>query len=132
MAIMPVAITKRPVGGADPFRTRVAVPGVLTHGHLPEHANHGGGAGPYANPAALPDGPRAAEVDVGGFLYRQGDLPLSDARRLPPVNAPGPVALTAASNRLSRQTPANLAPGTYAYFCRIQPFMRGAFRVVGA
>ena len=27
------------------------------------------------------------------------------------------------------QTPSNLAPGTYTYFCRIHPFMRGAFRV---
>jgi plastocyanin len=26
-------------------------------------------------------------------------------------------------------TPANLNPGTYTYFCRIHPFMRGAFRV---
>ena len=26
-------------------------------------------------------------------------------------------------------TPANLRPGTYTYFCRIHPFMRGAFRV---
>jgi plastocyanin len=26
-------------------------------------------------------------------------------------------------------TPANLKPGTYTYFCRIHPFMRGAFRV---
>jgi plastocyanin len=29
-------------------------------------------------------------------------------------------------------TPSNLAPGTYTYFCRIHPFMRGAFRVVAA
>ncbi len=29
----------------------------------------------------------------------------------------------------SGQTPANLKPGTYTYFCRIHPFMRGAFRV---
>jgi plastocyanin len=28
------------------------------------------------------------------------------------------------------QTPATLPPGTYTYFCRIHPFMRGAFRVV--
>jgi hypothetical protein len=28
------------------------------------------------------------------------------------------------------KTPKNLAPGTYTYFCRIHPFMRGAFRVV--
>ncbi|HEU4976930.1 MAG TPA: hypothetical protein VFT50_17705 [Baekduia sp.] len=28
------------------------------------------------------------------------------------------------------KTPRNLTPGTYTYFCRIHPFMRGAFRVV--
>jgi hypothetical protein len=28
------------------------------------------------------------------------------------------------------KTPSNLSPGTYSYFCRIHPFMRGAFRVV--
>lgn len=27
-------------------------------------------------------------------------------------------------------TPADLAPGTYTYFCRVHPLMRGAFRVV--
>jgi len=27
-------------------------------------------------------------------------------------------------------TPADLGPGTYTYFCRVHPFMRGAFRVV--
>jgi plastocyanin len=27
-------------------------------------------------------------------------------------------------------TPADLSPGTYTYFCRVHPFMRGAFRVV--
>jgi len=30
------------------------------------------------------------------------------------------------------RTPRNLTPGTYAYFCRVHPFMRGAFRVVKA
>lgn len=30
---------------------------------------------------------------------------------------------------LSWTTPSNLKPGTYTYFCRIHPFMRGAFRV---
>ena len=38
--------------------------------------------------------------------------------------------LTAAANRINWNTPATLAPGTYTYFCRIHPFMRGAFRVV--
>jgi plastocyanin len=180
MAIMPVAATRRPVGGADPFATNVAVRGVLTHGHLPENDHHGGGPAPYASPAALPDGPRTAEVDVSGFLYGQGDLSLPDTRRLPPVVAPGqplafvnldarrdifhtitgcrlpcsgrtgiafplangsvfdsgelgfgPVGFTAAANRVSWSTPATLTPGTYAYFCRVHPFMRGAFRVKG-
>lgn len=34
------------------------------------------------------------------------------------------------SNRETWSTPTDLAPGTYTYFCRIHPFMRGAFRVV--
>jgi plastocyanin len=33
------------------------------------------------------------------------------------------------AGRLTWETPANLDPGTYTYFCRIHPFMRGAFRV---
>jgi hypothetical protein len=180
MAIMPVAATRRPVGGADPFATRVDVAGVLTHGHLPENDHHGGGFAPYASAAALPDGPRTGEVDVSGFLYGQGDLSLPDPRRLPPVVAPGqplsfvnrdassdifhtitgcrlpctgqagiafplangtvfdsgelgfgPVGFTPAANRATWSTPANLTPGTYAYFCRVHPFMRGAFRVKG-
>jgi plastocyanin len=42
----------------------------------------------------------------------------------------GPPGLTAAGNRASWTVPGTLAPGTYTYFCRIHPFMRGAFRVV--
>jgi plastocyanin len=34
-----------------------------------------------------------------------------------------------AAGATSWKTPANLKPGTYTYFCRIHPFMRGAFRV---
>jgi plastocyanin len=41
----------------------------------------------------------------------------------------GPQGFTAAANRSSWQTPRDLEPGTYTYFCRIHPFMRGAFRV---
>jgi plastocyanin len=36
---------------------------------------------------------------------------------------------TAAANRHTWKTPKNLPSGTYSYFCRIHPFMRGAFRV---
>ena len=34
-----------------------------------------------------------------------------------------------ATGALQWTTPGNLSPGTYTYFCRIHPFMRGAFRV---
>jgi plastocyanin len=38
-------------------------------------------------------------------------------------------AVPPATGRLEWSTPRNLDPGTYTYFCRIHPFMRGAFRV---
>jgi hypothetical protein len=38
-------------------------------------------------------------------------------------------AVPPATGALEWQTPSNLGPGTYTYFCRIHPFMRGAFRV---
>jgi plastocyanin len=43
----------------------------------------------------------------------------------------GPSFATAAANRDSWSTPKNLKKGTYTYFCRVHPFMRGAFRVKG-
>lgn len=42
----------------------------------------------------------------------------------------GPRQATAAANRIKWKTPRTLSPGTYSYFCRVHPFMRGAFRVV--
>jgi hypothetical protein len=33
--------------------------------------------------------------------------------------------------RLSWSTPTGLKPGTYTFFCRIHPWMRGVFRIVG-
>ena len=33
------------------------------------------------------------------------------------------------ADRLTWNTPTDLSPGTYTYFCRIHPFMRGSFRV---
>jgi hypothetical protein len=41
----------------------------------------------------------------------------------------GPAAVPPATGALEYRTPSNLRPGTYTYFCRIHPFMRGAFRV---
>jgi plastocyanin len=42
----------------------------------------------------------------------------------------GPGGFTAAAQREDWYSPKDLAPGTYTYFCRIHPFMRGSFRVV--
>jgi plastocyanin len=41
----------------------------------------------------------------------------------------GPDGYTAAANRYEWKTPPNLKPGTYTYFCRVHPYMRGSFRV---
>ncbi|MBJ7332932.1 MAG: hypothetical protein JHC95_23765, partial [Solirubrobacteraceae bacterium] len=41
----------------------------------------------------------------------------------------GPVNRTAAKNTDTWSTPKDLKAGTYAYFCRVHPFMRGSFRV---
>ena len=43
----------------------------------------------------------------------------------------GPGASTAAANRATWRTPKRLRTGTYTYFCRVHPFMRGSFRVRG-
>ena len=56
----------------------------------------------------------------------------------PLANGSDPVRLGRARQRgrarrrgsVTWSTPTNLPPGTYTYFCRIHPFMRGAFRVV--
>ena len=37
---------------------------------------------------------------------------------------------TPATGRLDWSTPTSLKPGTYTFFCRIHPFMRGVFRVI--
>jgi plastocyanin len=42
----------------------------------------------------------------------------------------GPTGYTIAAQRENWSTPASLPAGTYTYFCRIHPFMRGSFRVV--
>ena len=163
--------------GVNPFKTKVDKPGVLTHGHLPENDNHGGGSTSLPDPRQLPDGPvNPGSIDLVNFRYQLGDLSLGDPVRNPPVITAGqsltfrdagddakgiyhsitsckapcnratgiayPIAdgsvqfesgtlgaRTPATGFLSWTTPKNLSPGTYTYFCRIHPFMRGAFRV---
>jgi plastocyanin len=164
--------------GKNPFKTKVDKPGVVTHGHLPENDNHGGGPSSLPDPRALPDGPEnPGFVDLFNFRYQLGDMSLGDPARNPPVIRAGqsltfrdagdnakeiyhsitsckppcnrstgiayPIAdgrvqfesgtlgsaSPPATGALQWTTPSNLSPGTYTYFCRIHPFMRGAFRV---
>jgi plastocyanin len=181
MGITPIAFAPGFRGGVDPFSSKLNRRGRLTHGHLPENDNHGGGSGGLPDARALPAGPAASgPVAISNFLYGQGDLqaeatvqpplvsagqPLAfvnrDAARTifhtitscrapcnretgiayPLADGPvefdsgelgfGPLGLTPAANRDTWSTPANLPQGTYNYFCRIHPFMRGAFRVAG-
>ena len=43
----------------------------------------------------------------------------------------GPQGITAAAQRATWRTPKRLRAGTYTFFCRVHPFMRGSFRVRG-
>jgi plastocyanin len=180
MGIMPVAYAAGGTG-PDPFTTNVNVPGVLTHGHLPENRNHGGGPFGLPNPRRILAAPAGAgrTIAINDFTYAQGDLNSVGRRGRVPVVRPGgtlrfvnrdnrrdilhtitacrapcnrstgiaypiangpatfdsgdlgtgPPGRTAAAQRLSWRLPRSLKPGTYTYFCRIHPFMRGAFRV---
>ena len=164
--------------GVDPFRRRVDYRGAVTHGHLPENKNHGGGPTGLPDPRQLPDGTEnPGNLDIVDFKYQLGDLSVPGPQGLPPVVRAGqslnfrneaddrrqiyhsitsckapcnrstgiayPIAdgnvqfesstlgsaVPPATGALEWKTPANLQPGTYTYFCRIHPFMRGAFRV---
>jgi plastocyanin len=42
----------------------------------------------------------------------------------------GPTGFWPVTGRTTWSTPKNLPVGTYTYFCRVHPFMRGAFKVV--
>jgi plastocyanin len=181
MGIVMLYVARGERKGIDPFKRPVDPNGVLTHGHLPENDNHGGGAGVLADPRSVPDGPAPAKIEIKNFQFSPGDLGLLGSGGLVPtvgqgqsiqfVNqdpatyvwhsitacaapcnaatgisyplADGPAAtqfdsgqlgygskvLTPATNKLTYDTPANLSPGTYTYFCRVHSFMRGAFRV---
>src|SRR4051812_7878267 len=59
-----------------------------------------------------------------GIAFPIADAPIEfDSGQL--GNAGPPTA-----GRLTWDTPTDLPPGTYAFWCRVHPFMRGAFRVV--
>jgi hypothetical protein len=180
MGIM-VAYLAAGTAGPDPFTEaeRIDTTGAITHGHLHENDEHGGGKAVYPDARKLRGTPfDALTLDVDAFRYGAGDLgrgtsipvvrpgqpltfrnlegdttkrayhtitscaapcagaagiayPLADGK----VDFDsgqlgfGPPGFTAAVNRDTWSTPPDLPNGTYTYFCRIHPFMRGAFRV---
>jgi len=169
-----------PAGGVDPFSAPVQTRGPITHGHLPENDNHGGGDAVLPDARRLLSGTTTTTVDIKDFVYARGDLSREGRAGRPPVVRPGqslrfrnldargkplyhtitacrepcngatgiayplangrvdfdsgelgfgPPGATAAANRDTWKTPRTLRAGTYTYFCRVHPFMRGAFRV---
>lgn len=155
--------------------------GVVTHGHMPEASNYGGGGGGALN--AMP-GQVADAVHMADFLYTPGDFGTIGLTGIPQVrlgqklqfvnedaaidvyhtatscaapctgatgiafplaNAPavdfdstqlgvGLPYIGAASNQVTWDLSVDATSGfeageTYTYFCRVHPFMRGAFGV---
>jgi plastocyanin len=190
MGIMPVAVYDGTgVGGVGAFSDKVPEKGVLTHGHLAENRNHGGGYTGLPDPRKLPGAPTpSGPIGIQNYDYAQGDLLGAGSRANPPkiqagqsltflnhdavsttdtfhtitdCKAPcnrstgiaypianGPVTFDSgqlgfnspsppfagfgapAAGRDTWKTPNNLKPGTYTFFCRVHPFMRGSFRVI--
>jgi plastocyanin len=65
-----------------------------------------------------------------GIAYPIADGPVTfDSRELGFNGNNGSLPWGPAADRDTWKTPQDLPPGTYTYFCRIHPFMRGAFRV---
>jgi hypothetical protein len=103
-----------------------------------------GGIGyPLANgPFGFDSGELGYGPTIPGGFYGDGrapSIPMTAA-----IDTPAPADRCAGLTGLTKaisdgcigttiyRTPKNLTPGTYAYFCRVHPFMRGAFRVVKA
>ena len=84
---------------------------------LPEHAYHTITAckAPCNRSTGI-----AYPIANGPVTFDSGQLGFNSG----PFNAP-------AVERDTWSTPKNLPTGTYSYFCRVHPFMRGSFRVVG-
>ncbi len=83
MGIM-VAYMARGGPGDNPFTTKVNRRGAVTHGHLPENDNHGGGRTGLPDPRTLPDGAEnPGFVDLLDFKYQLGDLSLAQPAAQP-------------------------------------------------
>jgi hypothetical protein len=93
-------------------------------------------ANPLAQFMILPPNPAYLASIFHAVTSCQNPCGLDTGISYPLANGPGGYDSgqlgigTPAIGRIKWNTPANLAPGTYTYFCRIHPFMRGVFRII--
>ena len=139
----------RPTGLADPRKlangsTVASGVGIGDFTYLPGDLSAGGAM--ELPPVASAGTPlRFGNFDAGGSIFHTVTACRAPCNRSTGISYPiangrfqfdsgqlgyGPTGLSAAKNRIDWTTPASLPPGTYTYFCRVHPFMRGAFRVL--
>jgi hypothetical protein len=107
----------------------------VTRGHSLTFVNEDASAqGTFGNPLAL--NPAYLQSIFHTVTSCQGPCGYDTGISYPLANGTGNLdsgqlgAGLPAVGRLNWSTPKNLKPGTYYYFCRIHPFMRGVFRVI--
>jgi plastocyanin len=102
-------------------------------------------SGSFENPPTIKEGSSLhfLNTDAGGSIFHTVtacrapctgstgiSYPLATGRFDSGQLGYGPPGLTAAKNTNEWDTPKALPPGTYTYYCRVHPYMRGAFRVL--
>jgi plastocyanin len=137
-----------PTGLPDPFglpdgQTLSSQVGIAGFSYLPGNS---GLTGPLQNPPVVAPGQSLtfSNADAPPFIFHTVTAckaPCSGSTGISYPLANGPIdfdsgelgygvpGYTAAANAYQWKTPANLPTGTYTYFCRVHPYMRGAFRV---
>ncbi len=85
MGIMPVAVYNgTDVGGQDALSNQIPQQNVLTHGHLAENRNHGGGPMGLPDPRTLPAVAPVDPIGIDEYAYEQGDMYAPGSGRYPP------------------------------------------------
>jgi hypothetical protein len=81
---------------------------------------------------ALPNGKCCGKVPLTSVIHLHHGVWLSNGTAAGVAFDSGELgAGTPGVGRLTWSTPTTLPPGTYTFFCRIHPWMRGVFRIVG-